>query len=63
MTLAKAYGYHAERVDGTEDFKASFKRALRSDCGAVLELKISAEALTPRQTLSQMRAAALVAAE
>jgi acetolactate synthase-1/2/3 large subunit len=58
VTLARAYGYHAERVEKTEDFEAAFERALASKTGAVLDLDISPEALTPRQTLSQMRAAA-----
>lgn len=61
--LARAYGYHAERVGRTEDFPAAFARALASDSGAVLDLDISPEALTPRQTLSQMRDAALKARE
>ena len=59
--LAKAYGYHAERVERTEDFPAAFARALASKTGAVLDLNIAAEALTPRQTLSQMRYAAFAA--
>ncbi|OYU17558.1 MAG: thiamine pyrophosphate-binding protein [Rhodobacteraceae bacterium PARR1] len=57
--LARAYGFHAERVERTEDFAAAFDRALASDSGAVLDLNISPEALTPRMTLSQIRAAAL----
>ncbi len=59
--LARAYGFHAERVERTEDFPAAFARAMASPTGAVLDLAISAEALTPRVTLSQMRAAALKA--
>ena len=50
---------HGERVETTEAFPAAFSRALASKTGAVLDLNISPEALTPRQTLSQMRAAAL----
>ena len=61
VALAKAYGFHAERVEATEDFPAAFERALASETGAVLDLKISPEALTPRVTLSQMRDAALKA--
>ncbi len=61
VMLARAYGYHAERVARTEDFPAAFARARASRMGAVLDLSISAEALTPRQTLSQMRDAALKA--
>ena len=61
--LARAYGFHAERVERTEDFPAAFARALASPTGAVLALAISPEALTPRQTLSAMREAALAARE
>jgi acetolactate synthase-1/2/3 large subunit len=61
--LAKAYGYHAERVETTADFPAAFARALASKTGAVLDLNISPEAITPRLTLTQMRAAALAAKE
>ncbi|TIV93936.1 MAG: thiamine pyrophosphate-binding protein, partial [Mesorhizobium sp.] len=59
VTLANAYGFHAERVESTADFAAAFGRALNSTTGAVLDIAISPEALTPRQTLSQMRDAAL----
>jgi acetolactate synthase-1/2/3 large subunit len=61
VTLAKAYGFHAERVTRTEDFPAAFARARASRSGAVLDLDISPDAITPRLTLSQMRAAALAA--
>lgn len=63
VMLARAYGYHAERVERTEDFPAAFARALASGSGALLDLNISPEALTPRQTLSQMRDAALATKE
>ncbi|MBR9842332.1 MAG: thiamine pyrophosphate-binding protein [Rhodobacteraceae bacterium] len=59
--LARAYGMHGERVETTGDFDAAFARALASETGAVLDLAVAAEALTPRQTLSQMREAALAA--
>jgi len=61
--LARAYGYHAERVERTADFPAAFDRALASASGAVLDLAIAPDAVTPRQTLSEMRAAALAARE
>jgi acetolactate synthase-1/2/3 large subunit len=61
VALARAFGFHAERVETTADFAAAFVRARASQSGAVLDLAISAEALTPRQTLGQMRAAALAA--
>lgn len=59
--LARAYGFHGERVETTEDFAPAFARACASPTGAVLSLAISPEALTPRMTLSQMRAAGLKA--
>src|SRR3989338_7082371 len=61
VALARAYGYHAERVALTAEFPAAFERALNSKTGAVLDLDISPEAITPRQTLSQMRAQAQAA--
>ncbi|MDR5903553.1 thiamine pyrophosphate-binding protein [Halomonas icarae] len=63
VTLGRAYGFHSERVASTDEFPAAFERALASDSGALLELDISPEALTPRLTLSQMRDAALAAKE
>ncbi|TNF20681.1 MAG: thiamine pyrophosphate-binding protein [Rhodobacteraceae bacterium] len=59
--LARAYGFHGERVARTDDFAEAFDRALASPTGAVLDLAISPEALTPRVSLSQIRAAALKA--
>lgn len=55
VALAKSYGYHAEHIGKTADFAAAFERAVASTRGAVLELNISPEALTPRQTLSEIR--------
>jgi acetolactate synthase-1/2/3 large subunit len=59
VTLARSYGFHAERIGSTREFAAAFGRALESATGAALEIVVSPEALTPRQTLSQMRDAAL----
>ena len=56
--LARAYGFFAERVERTEDFADAFERARASKTGAVLDLNISPEAITPRQSLSAMREAA-----
>ena len=51
--LAKAFGFHAEKVSSTKDFAPAFERALKSVHGAVLDIEISPEALTPRQTLAR----------
>ena len=56
--LAQAHGFHAERVETTAAFAEAFERAVASPGGAVLDLAISAEALTPRASLSAIRAAA-----
>ena len=53
--LARAYGFHGERVESTADFEAAFERAMASETGAVLDLVIAAEAITPGKTLSQIR--------
>ena len=56
--LARAYGAHGEVVERTEDFAAAFERAESAGVPALLELRIDPEALTPRQSLSEIRAAA-----
>ncbi len=58
VALAKAYDFHAERVVLTADFPAAFGRAMASKTGALLELVLDPEAITARQTLSAIRAAA-----
>lgn len=55
--LARSYGFYSERVEKTVDFPSAFERALGSPTGAVLDLAVSSEALTPKATLSQIRAA------
>lgn len=57
VTLAKAYGFYAERVTSSDDFPAAYDRALQSSTGAVIELITSVEAITPAKTLDQIRAA------
>ena len=59
--LARAYGAHGEVVERTEDFAAAFERAEAAGMPALLELRIDPEALTPRQSLSEIRAAATAA--
>jgi acetolactate synthase-1/2/3 large subunit len=56
--LARAYGAHAERVERTADFEAAFERALASGKPALLELPVDPERISPRVTLSELRAAA-----
>jgi acetolactate synthase-1/2/3 large subunit len=55
---ARSFGAHGETVEHTGDFKGAFERALAANKPAIIELKIDPEALTPKQTLSQIRKAA-----
>jgi acetolactate synthase-1/2/3 large subunit len=57
--LASAYGFYAERVETTDQFAAAFDRALKSKTGAVLDLVVATEAITPRQSIADLRKAAL----
>ena len=56
--FAESFGAHGETVTSTDDFPAALERALASGKPAIIELKLDPEALTPRQTLSAVRAAA-----
>jgi acetolactate synthase-1/2/3 large subunit len=56
--LARAYGAHGERVERTEDFEGAFERALASGKPSVLELPVDPERISPRVTLSELRAGA-----
>ncbi len=60
--MARAYGAFGARVETTEAFGAAFDGALASGGPALLHLILDPEAITPRTTLSQLRAAAEAAA-
>ncbi len=54
---ARAFGAHGETVEHTADFKPAFERALASNKPAIIECRVDPEALTPKQTMSQIRQA------
>src|SRR3954467_5596776 len=58
VALARAFGAHGELAERTEDFPAGLERALAADAPALLELRVDPEAITPRATLSEIRAGA-----
>ena len=60
-TLARGYGLHGEAVETTVDFAPAFERAWNAKTAALLELKIDPDAISPRTTLSAVRAKALKA--
>jgi acetolactate synthase-1/2/3 large subunit len=55
---AHAFGAYGEVVKRSEDFADAFERALAQGRPALLELRVDPEAITPRQTLSEIRAEA-----
>ncbi|MEP6892699.1 MAG: thiamine pyrophosphate-binding protein [Gaiellaceae bacterium] len=57
--LARSYGAFGERVERTEDFAAALERTLEADRPALMHLVVDPEAITPRQTLSEIREQAL----
>ena len=56
--LARAYGAAGETVTRTEQFAPAFERARTAGKPSLIEIRVDPEALTPRQSLSQIRAAA-----
>jgi len=52
---ARAFGGYGETVERTEQFPEAFERARSSGKPAILELRIDPEALTPGQSLSEIR--------
>jgi acetolactate synthase-1/2/3 large subunit len=58
VAWAHAFGAYGELVLRSEDFRDAFERALAEQRPALLELRVDPEAITPRQTLSQIRAEA-----
>jgi acetolactate synthase-1/2/3 large subunit len=55
---AHAFGVYGEVVLRSEDFPDVFERALAQPGPSLLELRVDREAITPRQTLSEIRAEA-----
>jgi acetolactate synthase-1/2/3 large subunit len=55
VMYAQAFGCHAELVERTDQFPAAFERAVASGRAALIEIRVDADALTPRMTLSAIR--------
>ncbi len=54
--LARAYGWHAERIDATAAFEPAFAAALQADAPTLLHLKLDPEVSTSRSSLTEIRA-------
>jgi acetolactate synthase-1/2/3 large subunit len=57
--LARAYGWHAERVERSEQFEPALDRWLETGGPGLLHLKLDADVSTSRTTLGAIRAEAL----
>lgn len=53
---ARAFGAHGETVEKTAEFAPAFERAMKAGRPALIELRLDPEAITPRTTLSRIRA-------
>jgi acetolactate synthase-1/2/3 large subunit len=56
---ARAFGGFGAIVEKTEEFPAAFRAAQTSGLPSILELRLDPEAITPRQSISEIRAEAL----
>jgi len=56
--FAKSFGAHGETVLKTEEFAPALKRALASGTAAIIEVKTDPEAISVKQTITGLRAAA-----
>jgi acetolactate synthase-1/2/3 large subunit len=52
---ARAFGAHGETVDRDADFRAALERALHAGKPAIIEVRTDPEAITPRQTITDIR--------
>ena len=57
--LARGHGLHGEVVETTAGFAPAFERAWNANTASLLELRIDPDAISPRTTLSAIRAQAL----
>lgn len=58
VAYAKAFGAHGALVERSEDVAAALDEALACGGPALVELRVETEQITPRQTLSEIRAGA-----
>ena len=54
--LARAHGLHGEQVRTTGEFEQAFERAWQAESGALIELTLDPDVISPRTTLSRLRA-------
>ncbi|MFT5261211.1 MAG: acetolactate synthase-1/2/3 large subunit [Gammaproteobacteria bacterium] len=55
VQIAQGYGFMGEVVKSTDEFYPAFERAMTSKTGAIIDIHIDIESLTPKQSLSAIR--------
>jgi acetolactate synthase-1/2/3 large subunit len=58
VALARAYGAHGALVECSDEFGDALDEALECGRPALIELRVDPQAITPRQTIDEIRAAA-----
>lgn len=53
--LGRAYGLHAETVVRTDDFPHAFARCIKAGSPSLIEIRVAQEAITPGQSLQEIR--------
>jgi acetolactate synthase I/II/III large subunit len=62
VALARAYGAHGALVERSEEIADALDEALGCGRPALIELRVDPQAITPRQTIDEIRAGAVSAA-
>ncbi|NBR40193.1 MAG: thiamine pyrophosphate-binding protein, partial [Alphaproteobacteria bacterium] len=55
INLAISFGFHAEKVTKTNEFKDAFTRCMNSGSPSLIHLPIDPEAISPTTTLTHIR--------
>jgi acetolactate synthase-1/2/3 large subunit len=58
VALAQAYGAHGALVERNDEIAGALDEALACGRPALVELRVDPQAITPRQTIDEIRAAA-----
>jgi acetolactate synthase-1/2/3 large subunit len=58
VAYARAFGAHGARVERSEEIGDALDEALGCGRPALIELRVDPQAITPRQTIDEIRAAA-----
>ena len=55
VKIAESYGFYAAKIKRTIDFYNLFEKALKSKSGAIFDIHVSVERITPEKNLSELK--------